>query len=668
MKNKNKKTNRILDQVKKPKKIETDQDDKSQGDSSTDSKPNLFKRIKSRWPWRRKPTLIGLSVILIPLILLSVLGAYTYTKAKTLQGLVAATEISGRETYHALRSQDLILANQKLHETQDYLDQVSHVYSQLGIYAYTPFRSYYLDGQAALAAAESGLKAGEVLFDTLEPYADVLGFSGAGSFEGGTAEDRIVAILETMSMVVPALDQVAEHLVQVQNHLDRISPDRYPFEVRGQNVGELIEQAKAWSSTAVVGVTEVKPILEVIPRVAGLEEEKKYLVLFQNDAEIRPTGGFMTAYGILRVDNGRVSQDVSDDIYALDARFNSRIPAPAPIRRYLDNINYWHLRDMNLSPDFKESMDTFMTHYRQIPGEPADELDGIIAVDTQVLVDLIRVLGPTEVPGYGIYTAEIDPRCDCPQVIYELEDYATRPRAYLRDDRKSFLGPMLQTILLKAYGAPSESWPELFDIMINNVMEKHVLFYMFDEEVQLAAESVNIAGRIQDFDGDYLHINDSNLGGAKSNLFITESVDMIITAEESGVTNLVEVTYRNPAPASNCNLEAGQLCLNAVYRGWVRFYLPLGSELIQTQGLEEGTVEVSEDLGKTVVEGFFRFAPQSQARVRVEYQSAYIPGEDYKLLIQKQPGKKNPEYTVTFNQVEQKEFDLRMDREVVFER
>lgn len=642
----------VADQTKA--KLEVDSDKKT-------PKP------KWRWPLSKRIT-VGLAVVVvIPLVLLTTLGLYTYTKVKSIQAQVATTEVLARETYNALKAQDLILANQKLGETKENLDEISQIYGQLKIYAYSPFRAYYLDGEHALGAAYSGIAAGRLMLDTIEPYADVLGFAGEGSFTEGTAEDRIVKIIETMDKVTPALDEVAGHLRLVNQNLAAINGERYPFTIRGQNVAELIAQAQVWSDTAVVAVEDVKPLLEVLPSVAGLDEEKKYLVIFQNDAEIRPTGGFITAYGILRVDKGKVSQEKSEDIYALDEKFNSRIPAPAPILTYLDNINYWHLRDMNLSPDFKVSMDKFMEHYKTIPGEPANEIDGIFAVDTQVLAALIEVLGPTEVPGFGTYTADIDPRCDCPQVIYELEDFATRPRAYLRDDRKSFLGPMLQTLLQKAYSSPNALWPRLFEVAVTKVLEKHVVFYMFDPAAQAAAEQVGVAGRIKDFSGDYLHISDTNLGGAKSNLFITEEVKLDVTSTSAGTENSLEVTYRNPAKASNCNLEAGQLCLNGIYRNWVRFYLPLGTELVETQGLEEGSVKVSEDLGKTVVEGFFRFAPLSQAKVRVVYKHNYIPSDEYRLLIQKQPGKKNSEYTVTFNQVEQEVFELMMDRELAFE-
>ena len=64
----------------------------------------------------------------------------------------------------------------------------------------------------------------------------------------------------------------------------------------------------------------------------GKDKPRKYLVLFQNDAELRPTGGFLTGFAVIQVDKGKISVIQSDDIYKLDEKFPKRIPAPDPIK------------------------------------------------------------------------------------------------------------------------------------------------------------------------------------------------------------------------------------------------------------------------------------------------------------------------------------------------
>ena len=101
---------------------------------------------------------------------------------------------------------------------------------------------------------------------------------------------------------------------------------------------------------------------------------------------------------------------------------------------------------------------------------------------------------------------------------------------------------------------------------------------------------------------DYLHVNDVNFAGAKSNMFIKESVKGEINVGSDGtVEKVITISYKNPQAASNCNLEAGELCLNGILRNWLRVYVPEGSTLVEFKGSEKQTVTYNE-LGKTVFE------------------------------------------------------------------
>jgi hypothetical protein len=613
--------------------------------------------------WSRKGKLIVAATTLLFLVIVIpiIFAAIQLTKVRSQANLVIT---STQAAYDGIKAQDLIIANEQLVNAKQQLTAMRQTYASLALAKYSPFRWHYLDGERAINAGEAGLEAGQTMIASLEPYADVIGFAGQGSFTGGTAEDRIVKILETLEFITPALDEVTAKIEYASIQIDAIDPGRYPFKIGGRPVAEILTEIKLKLQQANQSLATTRPILEVLPSVAGVGEPKTYLVMFQNDAELRPTGGFMTAYAILDVENGKVTPQKSDDIYELDDKFKLRLKPPRPIELYLPLVYQWNLRDMNLSPDFRESMTTFVSYYQDLPGEA--DIDGIIALDTQFLKDLIVVLGPVEVPGYGIFSAEPDPRCDgCPQVIYELEDIATRPTPYLRNDRKAVLGPLMQTILQKAYDAPNDVWQPLFQTLWTNITEKHVIFYFFDDTAQNAVELNNFAGRIRPYaDGDYLHINNANFGGAKSNMFIEQSVEQEIEFVDGKVRKTLTVLYKNPARPSNCNLEAGQLCLNGILRDWMRVYVPLGSTLVDSRGFEDGTVEVDEDLGYTVLEGFFTVNPLSQSRVQFTYDIPYSPEADYRLLIQKQPGTKLPQHTILLNQ-QRLEFELATDQELI---
>jgi len=400
----------------------------------------------------------------------------------------------------------------------------------------------------------------------------------------------------------------------------------------------------------------------------GIEKPRRYLILFQNDGELRPTGGFMTAYAVLEVDKGKPKPIVSEDIYALDSRFRPTEKAPEALVKYVpfpySQDPRWRLRDMNISPDFKTSMETFSPNFQKASSL---KYDGIVAIDTEVLVRFLKVLGPVGVPEWGNFSAEPDKRCDgCPQVVYELERLISKPTYDIKVARKAVIGPLMHSILANALGSPKEKIPDLFEAVFSSLLEKHVLFYFPDEKVQEAVESFNIAGRIKDYDGDFFHLNDTSFSGAKSNFFIKQEVEQKIEIKEGKVVKTITIEYKNPSPASNCNLEAGQLCLNAPYRDWFRIFVPKGAKLLESSG-SEVEVKAYEELDKTVFEGFFGdkypLRPQGSAKVVFKYELPNPVKKEYKLLIQKQPGTDEPLYSVILDG-QKEEFELKTDKEI----
>jgi hypothetical protein len=382
----------------------------------------------------------------------------------------------------------------------------------------------------------------------------------------------------------------------------------------------------------------------------------------------------MTAYAIIQVYKGKLSIIQSNDIYILDDKFPGKIPAPQPILKYLPKVPYWYLRDQNLSPDFKVSMDTFYPNYVKTK---SPEVDGIIAVDTQVLVELLKITGEIGVPGFGKFSANEDKRCNCPQVFYELETFADvegpvvwdsvsgkvvfAPRNY--GDRKSFIGPMMQSVMANVMAQPKSRMGGMFTAAMDLIAAKHVQFYFNDPDAQSAAEAFNLSGRIRETDTDYLFVVDTNFAGAKTNAWVEYSADLKVEVGSDGTTtNLLTLTYKNPQHYFEDTTT--KLKLNGVFRDWLRIYVPKGSQLIETKGFETGEGS-GEDLDKTVFEGFFTLTPLNTKTITIKYRSPVKNGHPYKLLIQKQAGAKDFAYKVSVNSKTQPEIILDSDREII---
>lgn len=610
-----------------------------------ESSPELVVSHKSK----RKGLQTWHKAVIVVLLVLVALGSaagamayYTYGVAMSIKSKSETLKLSVNNVKDQLKTQNLPGAKTAFADVQKNLDEVKAEYNKLAYLNSLPIgRNYYQDGLHGFAAAEAGIRAGTKTVDAIVPYADVLGFSGEGTFTGGTAEDRIRLLLETLEKVSPVIDDITNEIKVAEKELAYIDPDRYPENFQGYEVKKMLIEAQTGIKMAVDGIAEFRPAIEVLPEIAGGGgKRKKYLVIFQNDNELRPSGGFMTAYAVMFIENGKVTPEKSDDIYELDKKFNKNIAIPPILGKYLTSEKRFNLRDMNIDPDYKTSMDTFLSHYKEIKGEPQD-IDGVIAVDTVVLSELVRILGPIDVPGYGTFSADIDKRCDCPQIIYVLSEIVDRPTPYIRENRKGIIAPMMQAILQKAYSSPKEVWPQLFALAQKQIEGKHVQMYFMNEEHQKAAEAVNVAGRMNPIEdgSDYFAIVDANLGGAKSNLFVEQEVKQEVSPIENGfVTKKVTITYKNQHAASNCNLEAGQLCLNGTLNDWFRLYVPEGAEVIETKGFNDGSFEESSEGGFKILEGAFKLAPMSNATLQLTYKVPYTNSEAYKIQLRKQAG------------------------------
>ncbi|MBI2033143.1 MAG: DUF4012 domain-containing protein [Candidatus Levybacteria bacterium] len=613
-----------------------------------------------RLPKRQASILLGILFILGIFVFFGIV-----LPAQRVYRSAMLTKTQAQKAYEAMKKQNVELASLELAKTRESLTTTQKDLQGISYLRFIPIASgYYNDADHLMKAGFEGLNASLVLVDSLKPYADVLGLKGQGSFVMGSAEQRIQTAILTMGKITPKIDEIAGSLEKARQEIDEVDPNHYPPFFGGEKIRNQLKTMQTVADEGVVFVNEARPLIKVLPSLLGESKEKKYLVIFQNDKELRPTGGFITAYAIFSVDKGVIHVDRSDDIYNLDNQIPRKAKAPEPILKYLPKVAQFNLRDSNLSPDFVDSMQTFMEMYNKAANKVP--VDGVIGLDTHVLVSTIKILDDEIQAGGLTFTTKIDKRCDCPQVIYSLEDNISRPVGYIKENRKGLLGQLLYAIMQKALkSSPKLYWGPLFQDFVSQTNQKHVLFYLLNKDAQNGVEALNAAGRIKSFDGDYLHINQANFAGGKANLFVSESVSQAFVKQGDGsIEKTVTINYKNPYPPSDCNLERGGLCLNAPLRDWVRIYVPKGSKLISSQG-SEVKMTTSQDLGKTVFEGFLTVRPQGAAVLTIKYTLPFKPSNNtLPFLIQKQPGTNNFPYSITVNGKEVNKFDLTSDKEL----
>lgn len=637
---------------------------------------DLEPKVPSERRRKMKKIMLGVAGVLVLIVVALVLligipGFAIYGKAKVLKADV--DQVQG-----AIAKQNINEIKTSLTKLKGDLGSFQGSYKLLVWTKIVPvFGNYYRDGEAAIQGGIYGIDAAQIAIDTAAPYADIIGFTGDSSKKAQSGEesanDRIQFLVSTIKDVLPKVDQIAEKAKLASAEFNKIDANRYPETIGGKKVREPLRQGLALVNEATQLVSESKPLLEVAPYLMGIDSPRTYLVIFQNDKELRPTGGFITGYSVMTVSKGKVSAVSSNDIYNLDKAYKPTIVAPDPIIKYLKgpyllNRNL-RLRDMNFNPDFKVSMDLFV---KEAQKAGIGKIDGVIAVDTQTLVNVLAVIGNVGVPGYGNFNTTITSECNCPKVIYELESFADVEGSVVWDqndptkiifapanyyNRKEIVGPLMNSVLRNAMGQPKEKIPALFQAGWDSLTQKHVLFYMLDAKAQAGVESFNIAGRIKEYSGDYLLVSDANLGGRKSNLYVTnEIVQDVSVGRDGSVTKTVTLTYKNS--------QGYDGWLNSVLPSWVRIYVPKGSELISVEGLDLKQ-DPYEELGKTVFAGLYTLRPQGVQKITLKYKLPFSVKGEYKVLVQKQPGIDSITYTVNVGRQTQDTI-LKTDQEFRF--
>ncbi len=277
---------------------------------------------------------------------------------------------------------------------------------------------------------------------------------------------------------------------------------------------------------------------DVLPEVLGYTKEKTYLILFQNNGELRPTGGFIGSVGELRVHNGQVEDFTIQDVYDIDGQIKTHVEPPFVVRRYLQPHLY--LRDSNFSLDFQETATTAALLYKEGGGHV---VDGVIAIDYDVLKKIIEITGPLHLPTYN---KTIDEKNGFDFIQSTIQDTFTPGNS----QKKGILSEVFAQIVFKL-----ENTQTVFKIataLPKLIEEKHILFAFKDPLLQEIFTVQKYGGTIETTGTsdkntlyDYFSVNEANIGVNKANIQISRSVSLIQKMSSSAITTIATLTLDN---------------------------------------------------------------------------------------------------------------------------
>jgi len=359
-----------------------------------------------------------------------------------------------------------------------------------------------------------------------------------------------------------------------------------------------------------------------------LYQDGNYLILFQNSDELRPTGGFIGSFGLLKIKDKKVANfQIETNIYQKDDTFtkNYYIPQPDVIEEWRPN-NSWNLRDSNWKADFSEASQDikwfFESQYNQ-------SIDGIIAINSNLLPEILRITGPIESEEYGTLNADNI----LTQVQTEVEENYYKSAEGLKENQpKMIIAKIFPDIATQAKSKKIQT-AKLF---LSALDKKNILFYFNDQREKLV-NSENWGGAIVQTADNFLYINNANLGGGKSSRQVAQNVQY--TLNQNNLNLKIERTLSNRS--DNFPIDR-----NANY---TRVFLPMGAKL-------DSATLAGEDIAKSVKQeidggknsfGFWFITNPNQTK-SLEMNFVLPSGYD-DLYLQKQPGATGEKYKIDIN-------------------
>ncbi|MCI0477737.1 MAG: DUF4012 domain-containing protein, partial [Anaerolineales bacterium] len=281
-------------------------------------------------------------------------------------------------------------------------------------------------------------------------------------------------------------------------------------------------------------------LLERAPVLLGAEAPQRYLILAQNNDELRPTGGFISAVGVIQVVRGEITIESFGDSFAADDLSLLHPPPPAPLQKYMW-ASQWLLRDANWYANFPTSADVAQSMYARDRGV---RTDGVIAVDMRFMPLLVGAMTDLQLDGVPLTSGNV--LSQLKQSWKPLPTGDNMSAEWFTSKRKSFLGELMRTVMARMKSGQVHS-AALAQAFVRGLRNKSVQLYFNDFDAQQAVTDAGWGGAVAPGAGDYLNVVDSNLGFNKVNARITREISYTVRLNENGGEATVEITYHNPS-------------------------------------------------------------------------------------------------------------------------
>lgn len=537
---------------------------------------NLESRITQKLFAKKNFWAIGLAGFMI--FTVALLGKFgTSVKSEVLKNSNTAV-VSLEEAKENLKTFDFVAASGNFEEAYKNFSEAGSDLNFLGasltsVFAELPgFDKLTAGGVSKLKSVRNIVEAGRLVAESGKAMSEAMVYLSKTAtilnVEDAPPQDLAVGNLKTSLLVSSA------NLSKAVVLLDEVDPNFLPEEKKESFVEF---QSKLPEFGKLVG--DAIGYVDFLENFAGPNGiEKKYLVLFQNNSELRPTGGFPGTYGVLTFKNGRLTDFKVDDVYNLDGQLREKIIPPFPLQHITPT---WGMRDANWFADFSVSARKVVEFFKK---EAGYKVDGVITVSPQMISDILKVVGPIELSEYGL-TVDPDNFISAIQSEVEYGENREQPKRVVMD-----MAPLLME---KIYSANASQWLEIFNVFVAGLEQKDVMMYFDDFSLENFVAEKGFGGLVKDTrtntdstrtdaDSDYLMVVFSNIKGSKTdkvtdNYILLNSKLETLNSKPKGVHKLT-ITRQHNGGSDKLGFY------NKQNPAFVRILVPQGAELINISG------------------------------------------------------------------------------------
>ena len=519
---------------------------------------------------------------------------------------------------------------------------------------------------SVLPAIQSSYSSGEALVEA----GHELAIAGSRISEGYVAMENEISPtpVSRLNLLEVYLLSTVPHLESALVALKKVNLDAVPEQHR-----ETLTRVQSSLPALIATIEEFRSFYALAKQLLGAEGTKRYLIVFQNNTEIRPTGGFIGSFAEVKVRDGVIEHlnVPGGGSYDLQGTLQENHRAPEPLQILSAR---WEFQDGNWFPDFPTSARQLMQFYQDAGGP---SVDGVLAVNATFVAELIGLLGPIEMEDYGLTINEENFIFEAQKVVeYTYDKAANTPKA--------FIGDLAPKLVERAIEKTAEDFMATLDYLNAGLSRKDLQLYLSDETLEREIIERGWGGEVKWTDQDYLMVVDTNLGGGKTDGVIEQDVDVQVNISEDG-------TITNTLTISRTHYGIQGLLFTGVNNvDYLRVYVPKGSTLLSATGFsipdkslfdvpdDDWTIDddlayglltttidpvsgtlISEEHGKAVFGNWVQTKPGTTSTVTFSYTlpfkldaleggSAVLASlksliglpktEQYSLLVQKQPG------------------------------